>query len=331
MSYILEALRKVEQQREELPAHGLLSRRRYYSALDGHVGARHWLFVFAAMVVAALSGMVAANLITERDADASAPAAVQSVSPQAAPPVSATPQAVPPARPVKPAAPAARRPSPPPPLQPVSVAPPRLPGPRYQPTGQAAVQAPRSEGALTQSQSPQEGSPEGQPVPAPEPQTPPETKQPTSPAQPEETELATVATPASPRSAAARHSPAPSPRDHAGQASAVEPLDRIPPPKSVEVQPFRPHDVLRPPAARRAAPASEPPLFSTLSSQFQSMVPKMTINAQVYSTLSKQRFVVINMKRYNEGQSTADGVTIESIRQHDIIFAYHGQRFRLVR
>jgi len=118
----------------------------------------------------------------------------------------------------------------------------------------------------------------------------------------------------------------------AAGASIADALDKIPPPKAVEVQPFRPNDVIRPPAARRnPSSSSEPPLLTTLSSQFQSMVPKMAINAQVYSEQPQRRFVIINMKRYNEGQNTAEGVNVVSIRQNDIIFAYQGQRFRIGR
>lgn len=333
MSYILEALRKVEQQREHLPAHGLSSRRRYYSAMDGHNLPRAWLLAIAAVAGASLSGGVAAYLVADNRKEAAPPPQpqLQAQRPAAArsspPPVSTPRQRPTPpvtARPAQAKAPAVPPALPSPPPAQAGV---RMPGPRQ-------VQAkpspqPQQKRTIAQEQPPREAKPVETPATTPKPEAPPEPKQPVPPTRQQETELASARPAASGVGTAPLVPKAAQPVD---PATASDPLDMIAPPKAVEVQPFRPNDVLRPPASRkRAASESEPPLLSTLSSQFQSMVPKMTINAQVYSAVPRQRFVVINMKRYNEGQSTAEGVNVETIRQQDIILAYQGQRFRVGR
>lgn len=329
MSYILEALRKVETQHEHLPVHGLSSRRRYYSAMDGRALPRAWLLAIAAVAGASLSGGVAAYLVADNRKDAAPlpqhPQPVQTPSVAPAPPHMQT--LSPSHRQEMP--PVAVRPAPttttPKPLQPVHTAKVRMPGPRQtQPNQASQLQQGRT---VAQEQPLQEGKPVDNPGASPEQEAPPETKQPVSPARKQETELAS----ARPASSGVSATP-PALQPVQPFKPADDPLDRIAPPKAVEVQPFRPNDVIRPPAARkRAAASDEPPLLTTLSSQFQSMVPKMAINAQVYSSSPRQRFVVINMKRYNEGQSTTEGVSIEAIRQQDTIFAYQGQRFRLGR
>jgi general secretion pathway protein B len=340
MSYILEALRKVEQQREHLPAHGLSSRRRYYSAIDARFWSRPWVLVIAAIAGASLSGAVVAYLAVDYDAQQTSvqqqePALAAPHPAVAAPSVTASADdhrqtgipAV--AKPANGATPA---------LQPVRPAALRMPGPRYQPQATIAVQPQdkanvKQQGlaAVTENEQVQEKKP-ADTVPAPEPATPPETKQPASPEDEAETEVASV----HPSPHGVKTPPLPAAVQERALNTlpkSADSLDMIPPPKAVEVQPFRPNDVIRPPAARRYSPSGnssmgEPPMLSTLPSQFQSMVPKLVINAQVYSAVPAQRFVVINMKRYNEGQSTSEGVNVISIRQQDIVFSFQGQRFR---
>ncbi len=92
-----------------------------------------------------------------------------------------------------------------------------------------------------------------------------------------------------------------------------------------------PPEGMESPAEKGKATSGEPELLSSLSPQLQSIVPKLSIDGFVYSLDPKQRVVIINMKFYNEGQRTPDGVVVEAIRQDDIICSYQGQRFRLSR
>ena len=74
-----------------------------------------------------------------------------------------------------------------------------------------------------------------------------------------------------------------------------------------------------------------PPFLQTLSYRFQSTVPDLVINAQVYAASPEGRFVILNMKRYNEGQRTQEGVLVESIGPEALVLEYQGQRFRIRR
>lgn len=96
-----------------------------------------------------------------------------------------------------------------------------------------------------------------------------------------------------------------------------------------EPLPFLPPLVLEPEPA--AAPEDDVPLLSTLPYRFQTTVPKLVNNAQVYAEEPDARFVIINMKKYTEGQHTREGVLVEAIRPHDIVLVYQGQAFRLSR
>lgn len=350
MSYILEALRKVEQQREYLPAHALSSRRRYYSAIDARTWSHSWILAIVAVVGATVSGGVVAYLST--DGERHQP--LQQQDPQQPvhqPSIPTLPPAAAVNHTLQSATSPVATPGTSPPLQSVSAAPLRMPGPRYQPQNKAeaasqskpavapqnstVVQPQRKIEALPQTAITQNGQPqESKPVTSPEQEGPPETKQPTAPADEQETEVASVHPPSNGVKEQSRFPPAAQKRATPSRfTNTGDAMDRIAAPKAVEVQPFRPNDVVRPPAARKSAsPTSgEPPMLSTLSSQYQSMVPKMAVNAQVYSPQPQQRFVVINMKRYNEGQSTAEGVNIVAIRKEDIIFSYQGQHFRMGR
>lgn len=346
MSYILEALRKVEQQREHLPAHGLSSRRRYYSAIDARFWSRPWVLAIAAIAGASISGAVVAYFVVDDE--------VQQTSAPQQETTSAAPHPAVPAPPMVASADGQRQPEiaavaklangAAPSLQPVRPAALRMPGPRYQPPGTTitvqpqdkAEVKPQGPSAVTKNEQVEESKPADKPVSTPEPEAPPETKQPVSPEDEPETEVASV----HPSSNGVKAPRVPLAAEERAKSNipigGVDSLDAIPPPKAVEVQPFRPNDVIRPPAAKRNPSSGntstgEPPMLSTLPSQFQSMVPKLAINAQVYSAVPAQRFVVINMKRYNEGQSTSEGVNVLSIRQQDIIFSFQGQRFRLGR
>lgn len=336
MSDILEALRKVELQRSNAKVPGISTRQRYYTAQGQRIWSHLRLIVVAALLGASLSGAVAAYLAHEEKAGLTAAAD--------AAPAQSTPAAAPP--PVQSDVKNARlgaahneRAAPHPvSLQTSHTAPRRLPGPRHH----AVDQRPANNVETAQSARPAEIRPiEEVPEPVPEEKAVPETNQPASPKTERDT---SVASRNSAQLVSDQASDQASEKDSPVQTAAVSgrsaynhipnpaaALDKIRPPMAVEVKPYRPNDVLRPPVSRKNTSDAQPPLLTTLSSQYQSRVPKMVINAQVYSATPSQRFVVINMKRYNEGQSTAEGVTVESIRQDDIIFAYQGQRFRMSR
>lgn len=77
--------------------------------------------------------------------------------------------------------------------------------------------------------------------------------------------------------------------------------------------------------------ATLPPLLSTLPYRFQSTLPKLVINAQAYADEVEARFVIINMKKYHQGERTREGILVESIGKGNLTLSYQGQAFRMLR
>ncbi|ALG66667.1 general secretion pathway protein GspB [Beggiatoa leptomitoformis] len=71
------------------------------------------------------------------------------------------------------------------------------------------------------------------------------------------------------------------------------------------------------------------PALSEIPAYLQQKLPALTINAHVYATEAQQRFVLINGRRYREGMSIQEGMTVESIRSNDVVINYQQKRFRL--
>jgi general secretion pathway protein B len=75
----------------------------------------------------------------------------------------------------------------------------------------------------------------------------------------------------------------------------------------------------------------EIPLFKDLPYDFRSSAPKMAINVFMYTDKPEDRFVVLNMTKYKAGQTTKDAVEIKEIRPDGIIASYGGKVFRIER
>jgi general secretion pathway protein B len=97
-------------------------------------------------------------------------------------------------------------------------------------------------------------------------------------------------------------------------------------------------DALRP-AVRQADPVlthdDSPADTETLPSidevNLNGQVPEMHIDVHVYATKASDRFVYINMRRYHEGQTLAEGPVLERIRRDGAVLDYRGVRFLLPR
>ena len=85
------------------------------------------------------------------------------------------------------------------------------------------------------------------------------------------------------------------------------------------------------PTAARAADDARLPRFADLVVRGEMNVPNMHLDIHVYSDDPAQRFVFINMRRYNEGQATQEGPRIERIVPGGVVMDYQGQRFQLTR
>lgn len=58
---------------------------------------------------------------------------------------------------------------------------------------------------------------------------------------------------------------------------------------------------------------------------------QLQLNLHVYSSTPSERFVMINMRRYGEGQQLPNGATVEQITPEGVIIYQNGQRYQLSR
>lgn len=131
----------------------------------------------------------------------------------------------------------------------------------------------------------------------------------------------------------------------APSASAAPPVTRMPSPVIVAppvattpVIPTPPHVPVTTPVAP-AAPepdvakpaATIVPLLRELPADIRTSVPPMSLDVHVYAPSATDRFVLINMKKYHEGDQLAEGPRIEEITEEGLVLSYQGQLFRIAR
>jgi general secretion pathway protein B len=73
------------------------------------------------------------------------------------------------------------------------------------------------------------------------------------------------------------------------------------------------------------------PRFADLVVRGELNVPHMHLDIHVYSGDPAERFVFINMRRYNEGNATQEGPKVERITRTGVVMNYQGQKFLLTR
>jgi general secretion pathway protein B len=125
-------------------------------------------------------------------------------------------------------------------------------------------------------------------------------------------------------------------------------------PPREEVRPLT-TEITTPPAARAPAPAPAPtatartdtattsaagaareddarlPRFADMLVRGEINVPHMHLDIHVFSGEPAQRFVFINMRRYNEGDATQEGPRVERITPDGVVMEHQGKRFSLSR
>ncbi|HET7315523.1 general secretion pathway protein GspB [Salinisphaera sp.] len=60
-----------------------------------------------------------------------------------------------------------------------------------------------------------------------------------------------------------------------------------------------------------------------------SNVPRVNINGQLYSTVPGRGFILVDGRRYHQGERLAAGPAVESIQPDGAILRYHGQRYHV--
>jgi general secretion pathway protein B len=73
------------------------------------------------------------------------------------------------------------------------------------------------------------------------------------------------------------------------------------------------------------------PTISELDLTGANALPDLHLDVHVYATKPAERFVYINMRKYQEGNTLAEGPVLEHIRRDGVVLDYRGVRFLLPR
>ena len=72
------------------------------------------------------------------------------------------------------------------------------------------------------------------------------------------------------------------------------------------------------------------PVWPQVSGQlFQAINSGLRLDVHVYSKMPDERFVLINMQKYREGEQLQEGPVVDEITPNDVILSFRGQRFRV--
>jgi general secretion pathway protein B len=73
------------------------------------------------------------------------------------------------------------------------------------------------------------------------------------------------------------------------------------------------------------------PTISELDLTGANALPDLHLDVHVYAAKPAERFVYINMHKYQEGNTLAEGPVLERIRRDGVVLDYRGRRFLLPR
>lgn len=131
-------------------------------------------------------------------------------------------------------------------------------------------------------------------------------------------------------------------------AAVPEITEAIPPVAKQDAAPLPPPVTTTviepPPVAAVASPGSQPiaaepaspfppdaPRWQDLPADQRDALPVPRIDVHVFAQDPARRFVLIDLRKYHEGQRVDGGATIESIHADGIVLSYQGQRYRVDR
>jgi len=87
----------------------------------------------------------------------------------------------------------------------------------------------------------------------------------------------------------------------------------------------------QPAAAKTAAKKPTVPLLSELPLEFRRQVPKININVFVYADEPQQRFVIVDMAKYRTGENIQQKIRLKEILSDSLVVEYMGKTFRIMR
>ena len=133
---------------------------------------------------------------------------------------------------------------------------------------------------------------------------------------------AAVPPPASPRPAAARpvspSPPAPLPAARSAAVVAAAPAPVSAPPRRLPPQPA-------------PAPARSLPVWPQIpTALFNRLQGGLQLDVHVYDRQPGRRFVLLNLRKYREGEQLREGPLLEEITPDGVILSFQGERFRVL-
>ena len=127
--------------------------------------------------------------------------------------------------------------------------------------------------------------------------------------------------------------------------AALTPLRPLPPPSeppepdAVEATEFAEPAVSEPAVVEALPPPvavpvnardNNLPVWPQVSDQlFREINSAMHLDVHVYSDQPRERFVLINMRKYHEGERLQEGPVVDAITPDGVILSFQGQRFRM--
>jgi len=80
--------------------------------------------------------------------------------------------------------------------------------------------------------------------------------------------------------------------------------------------------------AQADTPLDMIPLLMEMPQQLQQALPPIRVDVHVHANLAENRFVMINLRRYHEGDEVAAGLILERITKEGLVLTFKGERFR---
>lgn len=74
----------------------------------------------------------------------------------------------------------------------------------------------------------------------------------------------------------------------------------------------------------------EIPTVDELSTSLRQRIPDLALNVHVYDDEPAERFILMNMKRYKEGEQTREGLFLEEILPNGVVMSLNGTLFRVM-
>jgi general secretion pathway protein B len=102
-------------------------------------------------------------------------------------------------------------------------------------------------------------------------------------------------------------------------------------------QPIQPLPVIKAPETVESTPPEivparrDIPFLSQLPIEFRQSVPKFKVNVFVYSQHPEERFVMIDMVKYKQGQQINDRFLLKEILPVSLVIVYQNQEFQIER